>query len=51
MPTDVYIDHNVWDFLFARRIDLAVELPDDEFSLHLTREAEFEIPPTPSDKR
>ena len=51
MPIDIYIDHNVWDFLFARKIDLALELPAGEFSLHLTREAEFEIPPTPGDLR
>jgi hypothetical protein len=51
MRIGVYIDHNVWDFLFERRMDLAVELPLDEFCLCITREAEFEIPPTPPEKK
>jgi hypothetical protein len=46
----VYIDNNVWDFLFERRLDLCVELPPSEYRLCLTREAEFEIPPIPSHK-
>ncbi len=48
MATDlisVYIDNNVWDMLFALGIDLATELPKDEFCVCITREAEFEIPP------
>jgi hypothetical protein len=45
MPTSIYIDNNVWDFLFERGIDLSVELPRNEYCLFLTREAEFEIPP------
>lgn len=40
----IYIDNNVWDFLFARSIDLCVALPQDRFCLAITREAEFEIP-------
>jgi hypothetical protein len=47
MPISVYLDNNVWDFLFARNLDLSVELPRAEYSLYLTREAEFEIPPIP----
>ncbi|MCR6631388.1 MAG: hypothetical protein NVV74_15825 [Magnetospirillum sp.] len=50
-PISVYIDNNVWDFLFDRNIDLSVELPREEFCICLTREAEFEIPPMPADKR
>jgi hypothetical protein len=45
MPTSIYIDNNVWDFLFERGIDLSVELPRNGYCLFLTREAEFEIPP------
>jgi hypothetical protein len=45
MPISVYIDNNVWDLLFELKIDLSTELPDDEFRLCLTREAEFETPP------
>ena len=50
MPISVYIDNNVWDFLFDRRIDLAAELPRDEFCIAITREAEFEIPLIPPEK-
>ncbi|MEP9318169.1 hypothetical protein ABKS89_13590 [Pseudomonas sp. LABIM340] len=46
----VYIDNNVWDFLFARQMDLSVELPADRYCLCMTREAEFEIPPIPEEK-
>ncbi len=51
MPISVYIDNNVWDFLFERQMDLAKELPRDEFCVCITREAEFEIPPMPPEKR
>lgn len=51
MPINIYIDHNVWDFLFDRQFDLTEELTVSEFALYLTREAEFEIPPTPDNKR
>ena len=49
-PISVYIDNNVWNFLFARGIDLAKELPRDEFCCCIIREAEFEIPPIPDSK-
>ena len=49
-PKTIFIDHNVWDFLLARRLDLATELPPDRFSLWITREAEFEIKATPDEK-
>lgn len=51
MAISVYIDSNVWDFLYDRNLDLAAELPRDEFCVCLTREAEFEIPPMPPAKR
>lgn len=51
MTLKVYIDNNVWDFLFEREIDLSEALPSNEFLLFITREAEFEIPPMPTDKR
>jgi hypothetical protein len=50
MSIAIYIDNNVWDFLFERNLDLSVELPSAEFCLCLTREAEFEIPPIPREK-
>ena len=50
MTINVYIDNNVWNFLFDRKLDLAIELPRDEYCLFLTREVEFEIPPIPAEK-
>jgi hypothetical protein len=44
MKNAVFIDGNVWNFVFDRKLDLAIELPADEFSICHTREAEFEIP-------
>ena len=47
----VTLDNNVWDFLFARKIDLAAELPSDEFAVFIRREVEIEsmaIPDTES---
>ena len=38
----ITLDNNVWDFLFARKIDLAAELPSDEFVIFITREVEIE---------
>ena len=38
----LFLDHNVWHFLFARRFDLAAELPRERFDLHVTKEAGFE---------
>jgi len=46
----IYIDNNVWDFLFERSIDLSVEFPNHTYCLCMTREAEFEIPPIPDSK-
>ncbi|WP_156180312.1 hypothetical protein [Bradyrhizobium sp. LTSPM299] len=39
----VFLDNNVWDFLFDHKIDLAVELPRERFRISITREPEFEI--------
>jgi hypothetical protein len=33
----VTLDNNVWNFLFQRKIDLAAELPSDEFAIFITR--------------
>jgi hypothetical protein len=38
----ITLDNNVWDFLFQRAIDLASELPPEEFALSITREVEIE---------
>ena len=39
----LFIDNNVWDLLFERQLDLETELPRERFSLHVTKEASFEI--------
>ena len=51
MTVTIYIDHNVWDYLFEKDVDLLSELPATKYVLAITREAEFEIPPTPDAKR
>jgi hypothetical protein len=38
----VFIDNNIWDFLFKHQLDLSAELPRPEFALCITSEAEFE---------
>lgn len=47
----LFIDSNAWDVFFDRKIDLHLELPSDEFSIQITREAEFEILHMPTEKR
>ena len=51
MKIKLFFDNNAWDILYDAQIDLLKELPDNEFSLCITREAEFEIPLMPSEKR
>ncbi|WP_143325669.1 hypothetical protein [Caballeronia sordidicola] len=46
----IFLDNNVWDFLFERRLDLSIELPSSEYKLAITREGEFEIAPIPDHK-
>lgn len=50
MPISVYIDNNVWDYLFKEQLDLAAELPREDFCIAITREAEFEFPPISPEK-
>lgn len=47
----LFLDSNAWDLFFERKIDLYLELPGDEFSIQITREAEFEILCMPTEKR
>jgi hypothetical protein len=51
MIITVYIDHNVWHYLFEHGVNLADALPKDEFRLCITREANFEIQLAPPDKK
>ena len=38
----ITLDNNVWDFLFQRKLDLASELPSDQFAIIIPREVEIE---------
>jgi hypothetical protein len=47
----VTLDNNVWNFLLEKGIDLALQLPPEEFAVFITREVEIEalaIPATVS---
>lgn len=50
-PLVLYLDNNVWDLFYEHGIDIDKELPSDEFTLRITREAEFEIPPITDDAK
>ena len=45
----ITLDNNVWDFLFDRGIDLASELPSEDFAVFITREVEIEGSAMPDD--
>lgn len=47
----VALDNNVWDFLFARNIDLASELPSDQFAIFIPREVEIETEAIPAESK
>lgn len=51
MKIELFIDNNVWDIFFDNEIDLSKELPNSDFNLLITREAEFEIQPMPKEKK
>lgn len=51
IPISLFVDSNAWDAFFDRGIDLHLELPSDQFSIQITKEAEFEIAQMPPDKR
>lgn len=43
----VALDNNVWNFLFDRRLNLASELPSDDFAIFIPREVEIETEAIP----
>lgn len=47
---EIYIDGNIWNFLYDNNIDLLHEFPCIEFRLLQTKEAEIEILAIPADK-
>lgn len=47
MKIAICIDSNAWNFLFNNKIDIASELPADEFKLFITREVEIELKAIP----
>lgn len=46
----VFLDGNVWNYMFDRGLALDVELPPDRFSLAITRESEMELVAIPAEK-
>ena len=49
MAVSVFIDNNAWDYLFARNVNLAVDVSAEDFTFAITREAEFEIRTLPDE--
>ena len=43
MTIAVYIDSCAWNYLYEKAVDLAKELPQSQFSIHVTREVEIEL--------
>jgi hypothetical protein len=44
----IALDNNVWNFLFDRELNLALELPSDEFVISIPREIEIETEAIPA---
>jgi hypothetical protein len=47
----ITLDNNVWHFLFDKRLNLAEQLPPEQFAIFITREVEIETEKTPVDVR
>jgi len=43
----VFIDHNIWDELSKRQLDLGICFPENEFTLCVTKHGKFEVQQTP----
>lgn len=43
----ITLDNNVWNFLMDNKLDLAVELPSDRFTIFIPREVEIEAQAVP----
>lgn len=46
----VFLDGNVWNYVFDHGLDLDIELPPDRFFIALTRESEMELLAVPEGK-
>ena len=46
----IFIDHNVWDQLFKRNVNLDIYFPKNEYYLCVTRQGVFEVIQTPENK-
>lgn len=51
MRKKLYFDNNAWDILFEFNVNINSELPSSEYEILITKEAEFEIPGMPAEKR
>ncbi|WP_215796719.1 hypothetical protein [Rheinheimera oceanensis] len=43
----VFIDHNIWDELFARKLDLECFFPTEQFTFYVTKHGKYEVQQTP----
>jgi hypothetical protein len=49
--TDIFIDNNVFDFLFDKDIDICKEFPKENYNLYITKEVKFETEPIPNKEK
>ena len=49
MTIRVYIDHNIWDFLYDHNIKIADYFPETEFTLAIAKHGRFELDQMPDD--
>lgn len=47
---NIFIDHNVWDQLFGRNVDLNACFPKDKYSIFVTSQGILELEQTPDTK-
>ncbi len=40
---DIYLDNNIFDYLYENNIDILKEFPNNRFSLKITKEISFEV--------
>lgn len=49
MTVRVYIDHNIWDFLYDHKLKIADYFPETEFTLAIAKHGRFELDQMPDD--
>lgn len=49
--TDIFLDNNIFDFLYNNNIDITKEFPKDKFRLCISKEIKFETEPIKEHKK